>query len=46
MTIATALAVAIYEAWVVLTGKLEPAADPAGPPAGDPTGTKPVGSGA
>ena len=45
--IATALAVAIYEAWVVLTGKLEPAAEVpgSGPAAGGPSETKPVGSG-
>jgi hypothetical protein len=36
--IATAIAVAMYEAYVVLTGKLEPA--------GEPSGSPPVGSGA
>jgi hypothetical protein len=47
--IATALAVATYEAWVVMTGRIQPA-EPApaeGPtPSGDEApGTKPVGSG-
>jgi hypothetical protein len=41
--IATALAVAIYEAWVVLTGKLQPEV-PSAPPSVE-NGTKPVGSG-